>query len=331
MSTKALEHHLKPLLPFLHKDGVTEICINRPFEVYLEQNSQFIRHEVPELSLEHLEAFAELVAEFNHQEISPERPLLSASLPGGERAQFVRSPACEKGKLVCAIRRHGMRDLTLDDYVQLGAFDPITQRTASPLSIVDKQLLDLHQQNDLKSFIALAVKARKNMVISGGTGTGKTTFLNACLKEIAPTERLITLEDTREVNVPQPNTVHLLVSKGQQGVANIDLLSLFEACLRLRPDRVLLSELRGKEVFAFLRAANSGHPGSLTTVHADTPQSCFEQLLFMMQQGGSSFNENMLLAYIKSIIPIVIQLKRSASPDRFMEVSEVYFDKAQNR
>jgi len=101
---------------------------------------------------------------------------------------------------------------------------------------------------------------------------------------------------------------------------------LFKACLRLRPDRILLSELRGAEAWSFLRAANSGHPGSISTVHADTPHACFEQLIFMMQQAGSTSREQNLRRYIQSIIPIVIQLKRSQHSARFVEVAEIYFD-----
>ncbi len=116
MSTKALENHLKPLIPFLEMEGVTELCINKPQEIYVERNSQVTRHEVPGLTLTNLDTLADLVAEFNHQEITSEKPLLSANLLNGERAQFVKAPACEKGKLICAIRRHGMRDMTLNDY-----------------------------------------------------------------------------------------------------------------------------------------------------------------------------------------------------------------------
>lgn len=328
MSIKALTRYLSPLAPYLEQDGVTEICINRPQEIFVEQHSQFTCYTVPELNLSHLETLAELVAEFNHQTISPEKPLLSATLPGGERAQFVRSPACERDKLIICIRRHGLRNMTLADYSDNGAFTDLSASNAKTVTPVDAELLRHYHARDYLSFIRLAIKARKNTIISGGTGTGKTTFLNACLKEIPFYERLVSLEDAREVVIQQLNCVHLLAAKGDQGINALSMLDLFEACLRLRPDRILLSELRGKEAFPFLRAANSGHPGSLTTVHADTPYACFEQLVFMMQQAGTSSSDERLLRYIKSIIPIVIQLKRAPEEDRFMQVSEIYFDKA---
>ena len=325
MSVKALETHLKPLKPFLEMAGVTEICINQPQEVYVEKNGFFTHHEIPALGYEHLEALAELVAEFNHQIISPEKPLLSGVLLNGERAQFVISPACENGKVICAIRCHHMKNLTLADYEQSGAFEALKPAPVKK-NLWDEPLVRLYRDGNFKAFIETAIKARKNILISGGTGTGKTTFLNATLKIISDTERLITLEDTREVQLKQPNVVHLLASKGQQGVAKIRMLDLFEGCLRLRPDRIFLSELRAEEAFAFLRAANSGHPGSVSTVHADTPQGCFDQMVFMMQQAGSTSRDERILAYIKSIIPIVIQLKRCQTEERFMTVSEIYFN-----
>lgn len=323
MSIKALENYLKPLTPFLKMDGVTEICINRPEEIYLEKNREFTRYVIPELNYRHLIALAELTAEFNQQEISPEKPLLSASLPGGERIQFVLSPACEKNHVICSIRRHQMRNIMLDDYVK--AFDNLKTSEKSSASTFDNNLKTLYQQGNWLKFITSAIYARKNIIISGGTGTGKTTFLNACLRLIPLSERLITIEDTREVCITQPNAIHLLAAKNQQGIARLKMQDLFECCLRLRPDRIFLSELRGDEAFAFLRAINSGHPGSLTTIHADTPSGCFDQLVFMMQQAGSTSDDHRILNYIKSIIPIVIQLKRSPIKDRFMMISEVYF------
>lgn len=322
--SKALDHYLKPLMPFLEMEGVTEICINRPQEIYVEKESRFIQHILPELTLSYLETLADLVAEFNHQEISPEKPLLSANLPNGARVQFVRSPACEKGKIICAIRRPHMRVMTLDDYVAGGAFDTI-KSDYTLLSDNDSKLANLHQKGDFLAFLREVIIAKKNIIISGGTGTGKTTFLNACLKMIPATERLIIIEDTREVILEQPNCAHLLVSKGDQGVAKVTMQKLFESCLRLRPDRIFLSELRGEEAFAFLRAANSGHPGSISSVHADTPQAAFDQLIFMMQQAGSTSSDERLLAYIQSIVQVVIQLKRCNSGKRFMYISEVYY------
>ncbi len=321
MSIKALEKHLEPLRPFLQTQGMTEICINQPGVVFVEKNGVFTRHNVKLLTLSFLEALANLIAEFNHT-LFP-HPLLSGYLPTGERIQCIMPPACEKDKIIYSIRCHSRRDMALQDYQASGVFDEYADIKENTYHKTITNLKTLHEQKNIFGFLRLAIQSKKNLIISGGTGTGKTTFLNACLKLIPDTERLITLEDTREVTLNQTNTVNLLFNEEDE---QISASKLFKACLRLRPDRVLLSELRGAEAWSFLRAANSGHPGSMSTVHADTPEGCFKQLVFMMQQAGSTFSEENLHTYIKSIIPIVIQLKRSTHSTRFVEIVEIYFN-----
>jgi type IV secretion system protein VirB11 len=324
MSQKALERHLMPLTPFLQMDGVTEICINNSKEIYVEKNGQFIRYAVDELEYDFLESLASLIAEFNNKDFPS--PLLSGSLPTGERIQFVMNPACENNKFICSIRRQQVRDMSLEDYDHAKAFTEII--TSASKSTINDQLQNLYHNKNILNFLKLAIEAKKNILISGGTGTGKTTFLNACLKWIPSTERIITVEDTREVVVTQPNAVNLLFNEEDERVT---ALKIFKVCLRLRPDRIFLSELRGAEVWPYLRAANSGHPGSLSTVHADTPEGAITQLVFMMQQAGTTSNEQQIREYIKSIINIVIQLKRCSSHNRFMYVSDIYFDQIHNQ
>lgn len=317
MSIKALERHLVPLMPFLQMDGVTEICINRPCEVFVERNGLFTNFVVDELEYDFLESLAILVAEFNNKDFPV--PLLSGSLPTGERVQFVMNPACESDKLICSIRRQQIKNLTIDDYHHMGSFNEWS--SGAPVNY--RNLNDLYIKKDTLNFLKQAVLSRKNILISGGTGTGKTTFLNACLQLIPHTERLITVEDTREVSVSQSNSVSLLFNEDDE---RITALKIFKTCLRLRPDRIFLSELRGAEVWPYLRAANSGHPGSLSTVHADTPEGAITQLVFMMQQAGSTSSEERIREYIQSIIHVVVQLKKCTSGERFMAVSDIYFN-----
>ena len=174
-------------------------------------------------------------------------------------------------------------------------------------------------KGEIKQFIKVAVKGRKNIIISGGTSTGKTTFMNAELKEIPKYERLITAEDAREIDLKDfPNKVHLVASRGGQGRAQVTTQELIEACLRLRPDRIIVGELRGKEAFSFLRAVNTGHPGSITTIHADSPKLAYEQLILMVMQAGLGLDRSQINEYIGSIINIVIQLKRGVGGQRFV-------------
>ena len=158
-------------------------------------------------------------------------------------------------------------------------------------------------------FIALAAKSKKNIIISGGTSTGKTTLLNAILKEIDPQERIITIEDTPEIKPVHQNHVPLIASKGSKALRR-SRYKVFEASLRLRPDRILLGELRGKEAYTFLRAINTGHPGSLTTVHADTPHGAFKQIALMVMQANLGLQNDQIMDYIRSIVDVVVQLKR---------------------
>jgi type IV secretion system protein VirB11 len=233
--------------------------------VFVEKNGEFICHEIQILEFSFLEALSNLIAEFNHKAFP--HPLLSGYLPTGERIQCIMPPACEKNNVIYSIRCHSRSNMSLDDYQSVGVFDEFATVNKDPTKETESYLKALHEQRNIAEFLKLAISAKKNMIISGGTGTGKTTFLNACLKLIPNTERLITVEDTREVRVAQKNKVHLLFNEDDK---NITAAKLFKACLRLRPDRILLSELRGAEAWSFLRAANSGHPGSISTVHADT-------------------------------------------------------------
>lgn len=303
-----------PLMPYLQTNGVTEICINRTQEIFVEADGKFTRYEIDELDNEFLYSMAALVAEASHA-IFP-AAMVSGRLPGGERIQFVLPPACEKGKVVCSIRKQKIHDLCLDDYERNGAFDDVVVEKRE--DAISAQLKQLHQEKKIAELITLAIQSRKNILISGGTGTGKTTFLNACLKLIPEHERLITVEDIREVVTRQPNTANLIFNESEK---ELSALNIFKACLRLRPDRIFLSELRGNEVWSFLRAVNSGHPGSMSTVHADSPEGALNQITMMMQQAGATTPEQQIQKYIRSIIHIVIQLVRD--PVKYVRASEV--------
>ena len=219
------------------------------------------------------------------------------------------------------IRKPSPAQYDLAAYEAQGGFQPASgDNHTTP---IQTELIELYHRRDYRSFCQRAIRARQNILISGGTSTGKTTFLNACLREIPDTERLITVEDAREVRLAQSNCVHLVSSRGGQGQAQVTPQQLIEACLRLRPDRIIMGELRGVEAFAFLRAVNTGHPGSITTVHADTPLMAFEQLALMVLQAGLGMERPQILDYIRHVLPIVIQLQRGDAGRRF--VSQIYY------
>lgn len=323
MSLAALETYLKPLKSLFDEEGISEISINRPQEAWIEKRGDMERRALPEMDLEHLKSLARLIAQATDQRVSEETPLLSATLPEeGFRVQVVMPPACENGTIGFSIRKQTIMNLDLEGYEALGAFQSTVVRQAEDED--NKKLRALLDSGAIREFLTQAVRMKKNIVISGGTSTGKTTFMNAVLKKIPDTERIITCEDAREIVVDHvPNRMHLLASRGGQGRAQVSTQDLIEACLRLRPDRIMVGELRGKEAFSFLRAVNTGHPGSITTVHADTPALAYEQLILMVMQAGLGITREQIKDYVENVINIVVQLKRGDKGKRF--VSEIAF------
>lgn len=317
---------LEPLRPFLDDPAVGEISVNKPGEAYVERlgagHMEF--HSVPALTTAEIVNIGERVAAATNQFISPANPILSAALPSGERIQIVLPPAAPDGGAV-SIRKQVTSTFSLEDYRDNGSLEQVSVAVGG-LSETDWRLVGLIERNDIYGFIHTAIVNRISILISGGTSSGKTTFLNACLKSIAIEERIITLEDTRELFPPQPNSVHLLASKGDQGTASITIQSLLEASLRMRPDRLFVGEVRGGEAFSFLRAINTGHPGSMSTVHADTPLGAYEQLAMMVMQSGLSaaYSKADLMSYIQNVIPIVIQLRRDGGK---RGISEIFFSR----
>jgi type IV secretion system protein VirB11 len=319
---EALYVYLRDITKILSREGVAEISINRPFEAWVEKRGDMFKVDMPGYDLKHLKALSRLIAQATDQKISEEKPLLSATLPDGQRIQIVFPPATENTTVIMSIRKPSELKWSLEDYEKFGAFDSTSvQAIKDETSVVLSKLL---KQNMIKQFLYKAIFSKKNIIISGGTSTGKTTFTNAALRAIPTVERLISVEDAREIDLSAfPNRVHLLASKGGQGRANVSTQDLIEACLRLRPERIIVGELRGSEAFAFLRAINTGHPGSISTLHADTPAMALQQLKLMVMQAGLGMPPDDIFNYIKNVVDIVVQLKRGAKGRRY--ISEIYY------
>ena len=221
-------------------------------------------------------------------------------------------PPATRGTAVFAIRKHVSPDLSLADYVKAGAFDATVRGGTSDASTVDDKLAELLDAGDIAGLLSAAVRARKNILISGGTSTGKTTFLNALIREIPENERLILIEDTPELYMRHANGVGLLATRSELGEARVTANDLLSASLRMRPDRIIVGELRGPEAFTFLRAVNTGHPGSMTTVHADSAARAVEQIALLVLQSGAGLGRNEVVHYVKSTVDIYVQLARTA-------------------
>lgn len=293
-----LDAYLAPLMTWLERETVTELLVNRPGELWVEDAEQpgMQRISLPELDDQLLQRLAEQVARISHQGINREHPLLAATLPDGARIQMVGPPATRR-HWALAIRRHRLLDLPLDAYdrgpIAAAPAPPSPDPVAEPIA-----------------FLRQAVQRRRTILISGGTSTGKTTFLNAMLREIPAHERMVLVEDTAELRLPGANGVGLIAVKGELGEAKVTANELLQAALRLRPDRIVLGELRGAETISFLRAINTGHPGSFSTVHANSPRGALEQIALMAMQTGIGLSRAETMEYAASVIDIVVQLDR---------------------
>lgn len=318
-----LHTYLAPLERWLADPDVTELLVNREGELWVERVGQpaMERHLVPALDAPLLRRLALQIARQNSQGVSRETPLLAAVLPGGARVQVVLPPAT-RGAIAIAIRKHVLKDLSLADYAAAGALTNVRRAQPGELSADDRALSALLDTGDIARFLGRAVALRRTILLSGGTSSGKTTLLNALLKEVPPHERIVVIEDTPEVRLDRDNALGLVAVHGVQGEARITIDDLLRASLRLRPDRLLVGELRGPEAVTFLRAINTGHPGSFATIHASSAQSAFEQLALMCVQAGLGLRHEDARRYARQMIDIVVQLDRR---DGLRGVSEIAF------
>jgi type IV secretion system protein VirB11 len=301
-----LEAFLSPFAAFLRRADVTDLYVNRPGELWVVGTAGTERHDIAGLDEASLWRLARQIAAFSDQGISREHPLLAATIPDGARIQICAPPAT-RGPLIMAIRKHGVPDIQLDDYQAAGAFAHVgvAQRSRT---MMRRQLSDMLVVGDTLGFLRAAVHARQTMVISGGTGSGKTTFLNALLKEAGEGERLVLIEDTPEIQLRQQNMVGLVAVRGKLGEAAVTPADLVEAALRLRPDRIIMGEIRGAEAISWLRAVGIGHPGSITTVHANSPAGAVEQLAMMSMSAGTQLRREEIIDYIHSTVDVFVQL-----------------------
>ena len=313
---------LGPLGCLLDDPAVTEICINEPGTAFVERQSGWTREELPFASFDWCMSIAKLVANFTRQRISANEPLLSATLPGGERIQIVLPPATLDRTVSITIRRPSNILWTLEELEKLhifeatrsGAATQARQPELATLSPEDQELMGLLARAQFVPFLRRAVQLRKNILLSGATGSGKTTVGKALILEVPPEDRLITIEDVKELSLRnQPNHVRLFYSHGAQGQAEVTPGQLLAGAKRQRPDRVFVSELRtGEEVYDYLVSVNTGHPGSITSVHADSAEMAFVALAQLMRRGqaghGMTTREGVELAQMS--VDIVVQCAR---------------------
>lgn len=302
-----LDSFLAPLAPVLARRDVTDIFVNRPSEIWIESSGGRIeRMSVPALTEKHLARLARQLAAATAQGISRAEPLLAARLPDGSRVQVIAPPATRSGHAI-AIRRHVAGSMSLTDWSSAGAFADLADGRTG---VADTTHFVSVASDDADEILREAVAQRRNILVSGGTSTGKTTFLNALLAEIPREERLVLIEDTEELRLVHENAIGLLAARSALAEANIAAEDLLIAALRMRPDRIILGELRGREAFTFLRAVNTGHPGSMTTIHADSPRGAIDQLALLVLQAGARLEWEAVRRYIETSVDVFVQLER---------------------
>ena len=337
----SLDHYLDPLRALLHDEQVTELCINRPGELFIERYSGWQREAWPQLTLDWCLQLARLVANATGQRVSAQEPLLSATLPTGARIQVVLPPAAEAGTVSLTIRRPASQLWTLEQLAQGGTFGQVQalpRRPALPdwpteqLHDEERELLELQRSGDWVRFLRRAVQLHRNILLSGATGSGKTTISKALILEVPADERILSIEDVPELSFAnQPNHVRMFYSQGGQGQTSVSAGDLLVSMKRQRPDRVFVSEVRsGEEIYYYLVSIASGHPGSITSAHADSAEGAFVTLAQLMKHSavglGLSIREGIEMAQLH--IDVVVQCHR----DRQRRgVREVWYDPTAKR
>ena len=322
-----LLEYLKPLRSYLDDPNVTEVCINSPGQLLTEGREGWTFHDAPLMTFERCSQLAKLIATFSQQGIDQQNPIISATLPDGERVQVVIPPAVKPGTVSLTIRRPANVIMTLEDYEKAGSFENVKD-TTSDLMEHEETLLELKKARRFKEFLELAVKEKQNIIVSGSTGAGKTTLMRSLLGLVPTDERLLSIENVDELKLHEshPNSVSLFYSAGGQGVANITQQHLIESALRMKPDRVFLAELiRGDEAFYYLRNVNSGHPGSITSMHANNAKLAIEQLVLFLKESasGSTMSREDIKQLIFMCVDVIVQIKKIG---RRRIITEIYYD-----
>lgn len=315
---------LEPIADLLADPDLTEIVVNRRGEVFTEGPRGWTRYRRPNLTFAHLMNLATAAAAFTRQDIAPDHPIVSTVLPGGERCQIVAPPAVPGGTLSLTIRKVAAVAMTMDELDRRSLFAEV-RPASDELSGDEQELLRLRDGGRWRDFLERAVASRRNIVISGATGSGKTTLAKGLVALIREHERILTIEDAAELTIPQPNHVRLLYAKDGTGLAKIGPRELLESALRMRPDRILLQELRDGTAFYYLRNVNSGHPGSITTVHADSARLAFEQLTLLVKESaeGRELAREDIRRLLHLTIDVVVQMSRSNGRYR---ITEIHYD-----
>ncbi|CAB3743735.1 P-type DNA transfer ATPase VirB11 [Achromobacter kerstersii] len=317
----ALRQMMRPISGYMADDAVREITITRPGVIFTRSHGQWHERHDPKLTFSFLEALVSAMASYNNVNFSP---IMSLLLPDGERAQVAQPPAVIDGSLSINIRKHSSEVRTLDEYEADGAFDNWVNVSGAvanmdALSPQDLELLEILESRDMLTFLKKAVLYCRNIIISGKTGSGKTTVARSLIECVPTTERLLTIEDVHELFLPNhPNRVHMIYGAGAGRMSATDCIA---AAMRSSPDRIFLSELRGPEAWDYLNALNTGHPGSVTTTHANNARGAYDRVALLVKQSvaGNQMDLDTIRQYLFSTLDISLYFAN-------YKLVEVYFN-----
>lgn len=289
-------HGHGPVHDWIDSPACREILINAHNEIYVDVGDGLIRADSSFLSRESFEAWATRTAHAAGRRLDLHHPICEATLENGARFHAVMSPVSARG-LAVAIRRFGSA--------------PLTESAALESAWISQEALGVLKK---------AILSKRNIVISGGTSTGKTSLLNFLCQYLPQHERVVTVEDTVELSPPVHNLVQLQArNANSDGVGEVSLRELVQCALRMRPDRIIVGECRGPEVLDMLQALNTGHPGSITTIHANSDTEALERLELLALLGAPNLSVDCIRRWIHSSVELVVQVARSASGQRFVK------------
>ncbi|MBB1597467.1 P-type DNA transfer ATPase VirB11 [Achromobacter sp. UMC46] len=319
----ALRQMLRPVAAYMKDDAIREITVPRPGIILTRSHGRWNLHEDPELTFGFLEALVSTMASFNNVNFTP---IMSLLLPDGERGQVAQPPAVIDGTLSINIRKHSTVVKTLDELADEGAFDNWINVSgevseSAPLTATDRELLELLAQRKMRDFLKLAIKSCRNVIVSGKTGSGKTTFARSLIECVPVSERIITIEDVHELQLPNhPNRVHMIYGTGAGRMSATECIA---AAMRSSPDRIFLSELRGPEAWDYLNALNTGHPGSVTTTHANSAWDTYDRVALLVKQSsaGNQMDIDTIRRFLYSTLDISLYFSE-------YKLTEVYFNPA---
>jgi type IV secretion system protein VirB11 len=308
---------------YLEQSGITEIAVNRAGEVFTESTKGWQRYEEPRCELNLLSQLANALAIYNQKQLNIQNPIQSVVLPDGERGQIVIPPACQRDTVSITIRRPSPVRLSLEDYLNSGRlanFRDVSEYLEVPNDVLlqswEQDLLNAKAEKDIALFLDLAIQHKLNIVLVGATGSGKTTFTKALVDKIPLATRIVTIEDTHELDLPHhPNKVHLFYGK------DVSPKQVVSSCMRQKPDRIFLTELRGDEAWDYITLLNTGHPGSVTTVHANDCRSAYYRVASLIKQTevGQTLDFEYIMREVMTTLDLILFFDRTY-------LTQLYYD-----